>query len=513
MAFYNDLNIIFLIVCTTEICTTAHSSMTESPEAFATNDTTKEVKTFLDRRARSVQNVTTATAADRMLFAEGIIASVDSQTLSPSDFLVIASTMQPNKTMVYDKMPIYVTVGVIGFVIVVLFVLFMAVCWRRAMRRRSRGRRKAYNLSDETSTTPCSWLKKLLCCSDTNDVTLTRWAEHHTTQMAGEDIYGSDSCHPVFYIDSGESTDVDTLQRGCEPRHLSENRDNKRESDLVKGRLDPNSELQRKAKMPSFSALDRARRQRLRKTEAFDYDDDDGVTNPAFDATRASLPTVAIITPLSKTEISQDETDLNTSDSPDLKHGSKQIGLHKSNKTTDLTQESFEAGSKNGHLRPSYSVPVRPKTLIIPDSLNIVHATYQPSLPLGQELSAPMNLVPRSSTSPKDTTPRPAETASGKRAPKKPRRRKPPSNVSNPYSGSDVTDVSRSSSAASLRAQDPGASDSDYSDLSLRAGVMLAYGAPAADNGFLAVPNTSLPLQELDFAGLDSFDEIRGSLV
>ncbi|KAL8625839.1 hypothetical protein ACOMHN_012431 [Nucella lapillus] len=98
---------------------------------------------------------------------------------------------------------------------------------------------------------------------------------------------------PVFYIDSGYSTNTDS------------NVDTVMTTSAAK--LDPNSQLQRKSKLhneklPSFSALDRTKRPRMRREDAVvEADNSSVVWEPlTFETFRSSSPPLAVIAPLSE---------------------------------------------------------------------------------------------------------------------------------------------------------------------------------------------------------------------
>ena len=117
----------------------------------------------------------------------------------------------------------------------------------------------------------------------------------------------SNSRPPIFYIDSGESTDTDAANPLQTTWHGGKSDLTNRTTSDAK--LDPNSQLQRKSKLhneklPSFSALDRTKRPRTRREEAInDTDSSCAVTvyEPlTFETFRSNTPPLAVIAPLSK---------------------------------------------------------------------------------------------------------------------------------------------------------------------------------------------------------------------
>ncbi|XP_076454750.1 uncharacterized protein LOC143289599 [Babylonia areolata] len=188
-----------------------------------------------------------------------------------------------------------------------------------------------------------------------------RWrkGENYNRAFSQGDKHGSEDFPPpghqppvVFFIDSGESTNPDSPVHGGHARHLHHPRS--RVSDGAAGdtmlmtsgaRLDPNSRLQRTSrlhneKLPSFSALDRTKRPRMRREDAITEGDSSSlvVYEPlTFETFRSSSPPLAVIAPLAKAKV-------HPHGNPSL--GQKETHSPRDHHTPQLKQADWEADQK-----------------------------------------------------------------------------------------------------------------------------------------------------------------------
>ena len=154
---------------------------------------------------------------------------------------------------------------------------------------------------DETADNDCRWRRR------------DRNGSHPRADNHESDDNPGGLRPPIFYLDSGDSTDTDA------PNPLRTSRETRGKNSNVytavtsPAKLDPNSQLQRKSKLhneklPSFSALDRSKRPRARREDsgAVDGDNTSLVFEPlTFETFRSSSPPLAVIAPLSKSKSHQ----------------------------------------------------------------------------------------------------------------------------------------------------------------------------------------------------------------
>ena len=149
---------------------------------------------------------------------------------------------------------------------------------------------------DHTADNDCRWK------AGARTGTFSR-GDHHES-----DDYPGGLRPPIFYLDSGDSTDTDAPNPLRTIRQARRNDCDVNTTMTSQAKLDPNSQLQRKSKLhneklPSFSALDRTKRPRARRedSDAIGGDNTSLVFEPlTFDTFRSNSPPLAVIAPLSK---------------------------------------------------------------------------------------------------------------------------------------------------------------------------------------------------------------------
>ncbi|KAK7473823.1 hypothetical protein BaRGS_00034930 [Batillaria attramentaria] len=370
---------------------------------------------------------------------------------------------------------------------------------------------------------------------------------------------------PVFFLHSADSSDGDSVparQRNGDGTFGNGVPNGTRDAEgllAARGRLDPNSQLQRQSKLhneklPSFSALDRSRKPRVMRDDTLvDYGDDGMVYQPlSFDTFRSSSPPLAVIRPTPKLGVStlhtpkQDplddgygwdiaETSFITKPKPvpgkpvfdtwekdteplrDARERSFRRVPQKTNRGTEenawpdvdtppVLKDAIERAEKRirqtenpkqkKKLGMSYSAPERPTSLSVP--------VTQPPDPLPTSRRRTSRLIKRASSKsrpgkaqhvPALVIPNEDKT---KTPPKKPKRKRPPSNA-------------KDSSPSRLGAEsDREATTSELPRKASKKGNMDAYNSSFDKSqlvdGLLAPPAS---FSDFDFS---AFDEEHGSL-
>ncbi|KAK7095359.1 uncharacterized protein [Littorina saxatilis] len=218
---------------------------------------------------------------------------------------ITSTTSSTPRTTVEDQQPeekstVIIIVGIfLSIIVVILIAVVVFLWWKRLLCCHEVNLSKPSILAQFAMFKCCA---KCFCQRNQDQTTdedcQWRSREGNSARSKGANRSRNDNSsgfqHPVFYLDSGDSTDTESVH--ASRRHRQ------------RAKLDPNSELQRKSKLhneklPSFSALDRSKRPRLRKKEDSFGTEGDGISlvlEPlTFETFRSYSPPLAVIAPLS----------------------------------------------------------------------------------------------------------------------------------------------------------------------------------------------------------------------